>query len=140
MEPISFARGVPPPEALPVEELADCAPPASPAGGNSVLNYGPVGGFEPLRAWVAERHGVDAGRVLLTNGSLQAFALLAEQLARGGSVAVEAPTYDRPLKILARVGATPIAVPQNAHGLDVDALARALDAADRPPALPSPLP
>ena len=33
----------------------------SSATGTTVLNYGPVGGYEPLREWVAERHGVAAG-------------------------------------------------------------------------------
>src|ERR687886_2727237 len=99
---ISFARGTPAPECLPVEELADCAKAAIERDGRAALSYGSAGGYEPLRKWVAERHDVDPARVLLTNGSLQAFVFLATHLAgRGGRVLVEAPTYDRPLKILA---------------------------------------
>jgi DNA-binding transcriptional MocR family regulator len=41
---ISFARGVPAPECLPVEELADCARAAIERDGASVLSYGPGGG------------------------------------------------------------------------------------------------
>ena len=44
--------------ACPVDELADCARVAVERDGATVLNYGPVGGYGPLREWVAERHGV----------------------------------------------------------------------------------
>src|SRR5437016_4067906 len=100
MDTISFARGVPAPECLPVEELADCARAALERDGATVLSYGSAAGYGPLRNWVAERHGVDPARVLLTNGSLQGMVFLAERFA-GERVLVEAPTYDRPLKILA---------------------------------------
>ena len=64
VEPISLARGVPAPECLPVAELADCARAAIESDGTTVLNYGPAGGYAPLREWIAERHGVEpvAGR------------------------------------------------------------------------------
>jgi DNA-binding transcriptional MocR family regulator len=126
MEPISFARGVPPPDCLPVEELADCAQAAISADGKTVLSYGGAGGYAPLREWIAERHGVEPDRVLLTNGSLQGFVFLAERLAPQGPVLVEAPTYDRPLKILAKLGAEILPVDQDAEGLDLDALERLL--------------
>jgi 2-aminoadipate transaminase len=126
---ISFARGVPAPECLPVEELADCAKAALERDGAVALSYGAGGGYEPLREWVAERHGVAPERVLLLNGSLQGFVFLATHFLAGGSrrIAVEAPTYDRPLKILAGLGAEIVAVPRDDEGLDVDALERAID-------------
>jgi DNA-binding transcriptional MocR family regulator len=130
---ISFARGVPAPECLPVEELADCARAALERDGQAVLNYGPVGGYGPLREWVAERHGVAPGRVLLTNGSLEGLNLLLEYFARRGRILVEAPTYDRPLKIAARVGAEVRAIPQDEAGIDIDALEHEL-ARDSAPA------
>ena len=103
---VSFARGMPAPECLAVDELADCARAAIAGDGTAVLSYGPGGGYAPLRAWLAERHGVVPARVVVTSGSLQGFDFLVEQLVRPGSrVLVEAPTYDRPLKILARLGA-----------------------------------
>jgi len=77
---IALARGIPAPECLPVEELADCARAAVERDGTSVLSYGPVGGYAPLREWIAERHGVAPERVLLTNGSLQGFVFLAQRL------------------------------------------------------------
>ena len=119
---ISFARGAPAAECLAVEELADCARAAIERDGAAVLGYGPGGGYAPLREWIAERHGVDPARVVLTNGSLQGFVYLCEQLLPG-RVLVEAPTYDRPLKILARLGAEVVPVAQDDEGLLVDEVA-----------------
>ena len=81
---VSFARGVPAPECLPVSELADCARAAIEADGNAVLSYGPGGGYGPLREWIAERHGVEPSRVVVTSGSLQGFVFLVEQLVAAG--------------------------------------------------------
>ena len=122
METISFARGIPAPECLPVEELADCARIAIERDGRTILSYGPGGGYPPLRAWLGERHGVDPTRVLVTNGSLQGFVFLAGRFASERRFLVEAPTYDRPLKILSGLGADVVAIPQDEDGLDVEAL------------------
>jgi 2-aminoadipate transaminase len=122
VQPISFARGVPAPECLPVEELADCARVALERDGEAVLNYGAPGGYAPLREWLAARHGVAAGRIVVTNGSLQALLFLASCLVERGPVVVEAPTYDRPLKLLAALGAEIFALPVDDEGLDVDSL------------------
>src|SRR3954468_2104319 len=120
---ISFARGAPAPECLNVEELADCARTALEQDGRTILSYGPGGGYGPLRERLAEWDGVDPGRVVITSGSLQGFVFLAEQLVKSGTrVLVEAPTYDRPLKILARLGAEVVAVPMDDEGLIPDEL------------------
>ncbi len=123
---ISFARGVPAPECLPVAELADCARAAIERDGETILNYGPVGGYGPLREWVAERHGVEPGRVLVTNGSLPGLNLVLGHYAARGRILVEAPTYDRPLKIAARLGVDVHTIPQDEDGLDVEALEQEL--------------
>ena len=75
METISFARGIPAPECLPVSELADCAKAALERDGSVALSYGSTLGYQPLRELIAERHGVEPDRVLVTNGSPQAFHL-----------------------------------------------------------------
>jgi 2-aminoadipate transaminase len=131
METISLARGIPAPECIPVEELADCARAAIERDGTTVLSYGPVGGYQPLREWIAERHGVEPARVLVTNGSLQGIAFLADRFA-GRRVLVEAPTYDRPLKLLAARGVDVTAVAMDDQGLDPDALEAALGAGPQP--------
>jgi 2-aminoadipate transaminase len=123
---ISFARGVPAPECLPVEELADCARAALERDGRTILSYGPSPGYGPLREWIAARHGVPAERVFLTNGSLQGFVFLAQRLAPGRRVLVERPTYDRPLKILRELGSDVVGLACDEEGLDPDALEREL--------------
>jgi 2-aminoadipate transaminase len=131
VETISFARGVPAPQCIPVQELADCARSVLERDGSTVLSYGPVAGYPPLREWIAERHGVDPKRVLVTNGSLQGLVFLAERFA-GARVLVEAPTYDRPLKILAAKGFETTAVAMDDEGLELDALEVALATGERP--------
>src|SRR5438876_3485024 len=126
MAVISFARGVPAPECLPVEELADCARAAVQRDGYTILSYGPTGGYGPLREWIAERHGVEPGRVIVTNGSLEGLNLVLAHFAQRGRILVEAPTYDRPVRVATRLGAELRAVPQDADGLDVDALEQEL--------------
>jgi len=123
---ISFARGIPAPELLPVEELADCARTILERDGRTVLNYGPVGGYGPLREWIAEQHGVEPGRVFVTNGSLEGLNVVFAAFAERGRILVEAPTYDRPLKISARLGAELRSIPQDDEGLDLDALEQEL--------------
>jgi 2-aminoadipate transaminase len=128
METISLARGVPAPECIPVQELAECARAAIQDDGATVLSYGPSSGYAPLRAWIAERHGVQPGRVVVTNGSLQGFVFLAQLLATNGArVLVEAPTYDRPLRILESLAADVVAVPLAEDGIDLDALEAELE-------------
>jgi 2-aminoadipate transaminase len=132
VDTISFARGIPAPECLPVDELADCARAALARDGRTILSYGPSPGYAPLRQWIADRHGVDPSRVFLTNGSLQGFVFLAQQLAPGKRVLVERPTYDRPLKILRELGAEVVGLNCDNDGLDPDALEAALREGDKP--------
>jgi 2-aminoadipate transaminase len=130
---ISFARGVPAPECLAVDELADCAHAALERDGRTILSYGPGGGYGPLRELLAEQHGVEPPRVVITSGSLQGFVFLAQQLVRKGTrVLVEAPTYDRPLKILTRLGAEIVELEMDDEGLVPEAVEEALDGGDMP--------
>jgi len=124
MAAISFARGAPAPECLDQALIGDCARAALERDGITILSYGTGGGYGPLREVLAERHGVAPGRVFLTTGGLQGFVFYAAvQLAlRPGRVLVEAPTYDRPLKILARDEAEVVTIPMDDEGLDLDAL------------------
>jgi 2-aminoadipate transaminase len=131
VEKISLARGVPAPECIPVDALAECAQAAIERDGTTVLSYGPVGGYQPLREWIAERHGVEPSRVLITNGSLQGIAFLADRFA-GARVLIERPSYDRPLKLLAARGVDLTSIEMDDEGLELDALARALDSGPKP--------
>jgi DNA-binding transcriptional MocR family regulator len=125
---ISLARGIPSPDCLPAEELADCAQEALRRDGRTILSYGSTLGYEPLREWIGERHGVPPERVVVTNGSLQAFHLVLSALGPG-TVAVERPTYDRPRKILVAEGREVAEIPIDDEGLDVDTFAAERSAA-----------
>jgi 2-aminoadipate transaminase len=122
VETISFARGVPPPECLPAEELATCARIVLEREGRTLLSYGSGAGYTPLRELIAEWFGVHPYRVVLTNGSLQGLALMAGRLARGQNVVVEWPTYDRALTTLLAAGASLLAVVVDDEGLNIDDL------------------
>ncbi|MBA3716669.1 MAG: PLP-dependent aminotransferase family protein [Actinobacteria bacterium] len=131
---ISFARGVPGPDCLPLEEIGDCTLAVLQRPERDAAQYGPPAGFPPLRELLAERHGVDPARVFVSNGSLQGLAFLWQRLLQGENkrVLVEAPTYDRPLKILQGLGAEVTGVPMDDGGLELDALERALDEGPKP--------
>ena len=133
--PISFARGAPALELIPARELADCAHAVALREGARVFAYGPGGGYGPLREWVAASHGVQPGRVVLTVGGLLGFVLYAQEALarRPGRVLVEAPTYDRPLKILAREKIAIVALPMDEEGIDPDALEAELRRDSDPP-------
>jgi 2-aminoadipate transaminase len=133
MPPISFARGAPSLDIVAVDDLraaADRAFQNDPAG---TFSYGTSGGYVPLRDWIADQHGKERENVIVTNGSMQADAFLFQQLVEPGDVVVvEAPTYDRTLLSLRGLGAEILAIPLEPDGIDVEALARALEGGARP--------
>jgi DNA-binding transcriptional MocR family regulator len=135
MDVISFARGAPSPELIPARLLAECAAAAAEREGAGIFGYGVAGGYGPLREWVAERHGVRPGRVVLTVGGLLGFVLYTGALLerRPGRVLVEGPSYDRTLKIVAGSGAELVPLSMDDEGLDPDALEVELRARAEPP-------
>jgi 2-aminoadipate transaminase len=114
---ISFARGVPAPECLAADDLADCARAAVERDGKTILSYGSGAGYTPLRELLGDWFGVAPSRIVVTNGSLNGFVLLAQQLGRGKTVFVEYPTYDRAIKILIENGASVVAVAMDEDGI-----------------------
>jgi DNA-binding transcriptional MocR family regulator len=131
--PISFARGAPSLDIIAVDALKAAAERAftnDPAGTTA---YGTSRGYPPLRAWIAEYQYVQPEQVIVTNGSMQADAFLFDLLVQPGDVVVvEAPSYDRTLLGLRNRGAEILAIPLEEDGIDVEALARALEAGARP--------
>ncbi len=124
---ISFARGAPSLDIVDVEGLRDAAVRAFESDPAGTTAYGTSIGYPRLRSWIADRHGVEPERVLVTNGSMQADAFLFEQLVRSGDdVVVERPSYDRTLLSLRQRGANLHAVELQSDGIDTDALARLL--------------
>jgi DNA-binding transcriptional MocR family regulator len=132
METIAFARGVPAAEMLPAAELRAALDSALERDSAKILSYGTGFGYQPLRDLLADRHGVTAGQVVITNGSLQGFDFLVDALSSepgsSGKVwVVEKPTYDRPLLLLQRRGLTIETIDVDSDGAQVDALARLLE-------------
>ncbi|MEA2374180.1 MAG: 2-aminoadipate transaminase [Thermoleophilaceae bacterium] len=131
--PISFARGAPSLDIVAVDDLKAAAQSAFENDPQGAFAYGTGGGYGPLRDWIAQRHGVEREQVLATNGSMQADAFLFQLLVKGGdTVVVEAPTYDRTLLSLRELRADILAIPMQEDGIDVEGLARALEAGARP--------
>jgi DNA-binding transcriptional MocR family regulator len=131
--PISFARGAPSLDIVDVEGLTAAAKAAFSADPAGAFSYGTAVGYEPLREWLAEQHGVEPARVLVTNGSMQADAFLFERLVSAGDVVVtERPTYDRTLLSLRARGADVRMVDLEEDGLDVESLAGLLGGGARP--------
>jgi 2-aminoadipate transaminase len=125
---ISFARGVPSLDIIDVDGLKEAAVRAFESDPEGTTAYGTAVGYPRLRAWIADKHGVEPERVLVTNGSLQADAFLFDHLVHSGDeVIVESPTYDRTLLGLRQRGARLHPVALEADGIDTTALAALLD-------------
>jgi DNA-binding transcriptional MocR family regulator len=136
MDVISFARGNPSPEILPVAELAECAKAAIDRDGPTILNYGSPGGYEPLREWIGARHRVKPSQVVITPSSLLGFTFVMRRLlGPAGRAVIEAPSYDRTILLLQQLGATIDGVPMDDEGLDLDRLQSALSTGSPPAAL-----
>ncbi len=125
---ISFARGAPSADILPKDAVRDAAAAALSEDWQKALSYGTGIGHPGLCQWVAERHGgLDAGQVMIANGSLEAGWMLFEHLLEPGDrVIVEQPTYDRTLLMLQRLGVELVPVTLEADGIDVGAVEAAL--------------
>ena len=125
---ISFARGAPSADILPADAVRLAAKTALEEDWERALSYGTGIGHPGLCEWIAtELHGIDAGQVMVTNGSMEAAALLFRYMIEPGDrVIVEQPTYDRTLLLLGRTGAELVPVALEEDGIDVDAFEAAL--------------
>lgn len=98
------------------------------------FDYGDWAGFPPLRATVAHiltSQGIStsADEVLITSGSQQAIALVAQLLLRPGDVVlVESPTYVGAIDLFRSLDVRLLGVPVDEHGLVVEGLEEALQA------------
>lgn len=127
-EMISFARGAPSPDLIPVEAVRLATAKALEGDWQRALSYGVGIGHPGLCEWIAGRHDLDdPARVMTTNGSLEAGAMLFRQmLSPGDRVIVEQPSYDRTLLLLEQCGVEFVPVALEADGIDIEAVERAL--------------
>ena len=137
---ISLAGGYPSPSLFDAQGLAQAASQFM-LQGASALQYGATEGLPALREALAQQAcdrgmSAQAGDVLVTTGSQQAFDLLVRVLISPGDTAlVEVPAYPATLQALRLAQARIVGVPMDAQGLDTEALATLLSelpAAQRP--------
>jgi len=120
---ISFARGAPSADILPHEAVREAAARALESDWEKALSYGTGRGHPGLCEWIADLHGVDTERVMVTNGSMEGAALLFRNLVSDGDrVVVEQPTYDRTLLLLKQAGADVAGAALEADGVDPSAV------------------
>jgi 2-aminoadipate transaminase len=125
---ISFARGAPSADILPAQAVREAAARALEDDWQRALSYGTGRGHPELCEWIAaELHGINADRIMVTNGSMEAAALLFRYFVGSGDrVIVEQPSYDRTLLLLGRTGAELVPVALEDDGIDVEAVEAAL--------------
>ena len=123
---LSFAGGLPAPEAFPLEALARAHAQALTV--RAALQYGTTEGHGPLREWIARRmtaRGLPAtaSQVLVTAGSQQGIDLTAKALLDPGDVVVvENPSYLAALQCFSTYEARFAVVGSDEQGMRVDQL------------------
>lgn len=132
--PYDLNAGVPDRETLPWRELLDATRAVLEEDAAGALTYGGQAGYEPLRAWVAERQAAETGlhvtpaHVSITAGSAQGIDNVAAAFIADGDIVITgAPTYPGAIRTFRARGAQVIDVPQDEDGLIMPALARVLD-------------
>jgi len=125
-EVISLAGGLPAAESFPVAAVASATARILQADGPRALQYSTTEGYEPLRRWIAGRHGVAADQVLVTQGSQQALDLVVRTLLDPGMrVALADPAYLGAIQVLNLAGVELAGVADDGSGIDLGAVARA---------------
>lgn len=125
---ISFAGGMPSPEAFPNEILAELARELLLTKKVAMLQYGESEGYYPLRQWIASwvsKKGIEATpeEVIILSGSQQGIDLSGKMMLNPGDrVAVEAPTYLAAINIYKMYEAEFVTAPNDPVGLDIEAL------------------
>lgn len=113
---------------FPVDELRKTMQTVLRKDGRNALEYGDPRGYAPLRRSMAEvltSQGLEAREedILITSGSQQALALVAQLLLRPGDrVLVERPTYGAALDLFRALSLSVVDVPVDRDGMDTSLL------------------
>lgn len=128
---ISFAGGLPNPSYFPIEPLRAAADRVFAEKGKEALQYAPTLGYEPLRAFIAQRYADKCGltvtpdEILITNGSQQGLDLVAKILIDPGDhVLMESPSYLGGIQAFAMYEPAFQTVPLEEDGVDTAVLAK----------------
>ena len=131
---ISFAGGLPAPEAFPVENLRRAADKVFCTRGPAALQYGPSQGFAPLREKLARRHrsqGIPcaADDILMVSGSQQGLDLAGKVFLEPKDVVLcENPTYMAALTAFRTYECRLVPVETDGEGMVLEDLERKLAA------------
>lgn len=126
---ISFAGGLPNPEAFPTAALGEVVTKVVKEHGSEALQYGPTEGYFRLRRAIARGMGehlntpTDVENILITTGSQQGLSLLSTILLDPGDIVLTAsPTYLGALLTFRSMSARVEGIECDQHGIDPDAL------------------
>lgn len=125
---ISFATGIPAPELYPIETIRGLLNSALNDAGQTLLQYCPIEGYQPLREVLASRMPRERGatapaEILIAAGSQQGLFLLANLMIEPGDlVAIESPTYLGALQVFRAAGARLLSLPVDERGMRVELL------------------
>lgn len=132
-----FTGGNNDPDRVPLEGLIAAANSVLKREGRSLATYGLDSGpqgYRPLRDFLVAKLAADAGircsadDILITSGSLQALDLVNRTLLeRGDTVIIEEDCYQGSINRLTKLGVNIVGIPLDRDGMQIDALARALD-------------
>jgi 2-aminoadipate transaminase len=134
---IDLGGGNPATELLPLDLYRDAFRAVTESDGfGALLKYSPAPGLASLRSAIAAREGVDAERVLITNGGAHGLALaVLSTLDPGDVIVVDNPVYPLFLRVLDLIGVEVAPIAVRADGIDTEALEQRLRAGLRPKAL-----
>ncbi|MCP4220051.1 MAG: PLP-dependent aminotransferase family protein [bacterium] len=125
---INMSEFLPDPRLLPVEEFRKSLNTVLKEQGAKLLKYSKIGGYMPLRKYIANRmqqHGmqVSPGEILITGGTQTSIDLLTKLLAAPGSrVLTEMPTYHAIFPLLTFYNAEIAGIPMDENGMDIGVL------------------
>jgi len=130
---ISFAGGLPAPEAFPVEAMQKVTQKVLEKQGSQALQYSTTEGYEPLREKIAERMnrkfatGVQVSNILITCGSQQALDFSGKLFLNEGDIVLcESPTYLAAISALKAYQPRFIAIPTDEQGMVLAELEKTL--------------
>jgi 2-aminoadipate transaminase len=140
---ISFAGGLPNPNAFPVDIIHECIDKVFENDILDALQYGTTEGHSPLRGVLAQRMqkqkniNCEMHNIMMTNGAQQALALTAICfIDPGDTYLTSVPAYLGAIQAFNAFEANCESIPMNEDGIDTDSLRRNLERLRRTSVLP----
>lgn len=133
-EIVSFAGGLPAPECIPAQKIAEyCSEILQSSDNIKVLQYGATEGYQPLRTLVPSYlqrmgiQGLNTDNVLIVSGGQQGIDLTMKSFVNKGDVVLtENPTYLAVLHIIKTYEAQAVGVGSDEEGVDLQQLESAI--------------